>query len=127
MAEQTSIKLNNDWDLCLDAFGNLETRNDDAAICQDVSCALRLFTNDSYYEPTKGIPYLSIALGVTPFESLVRSELTNTAKSVNGVLDASVEELTIKNRSLSAEMKCLTTSGNIREVGSDIDIPRGEQ
>lgn len=127
MAERTSIKLNNDWDLCLDAFGNLEACNDDDAICQDVSCALRLFTNDSYYEPTKGIPYLSIVLGVTPFESLVRSELTNTAKSVGGVLDASVENLTIENRILSFDMKCLTTNGTIREVISDLDFSGGEQ
>ncbi len=127
MAEQTSIKLNNDWDICLDDFGNLQTCHEDAAICQDVACALRLFTNDSYYEPSKGIPYRDIVLGVTPFESLVRSELTNTAKSVSGVLDASVENLTIENRILGFDMDCLTTNGNIREVGSNLDFSGGEQ
>lgn len=123
MAQKTSIKLNNDWDICLDDFGNLETCNDDEAICQDASCALRLFTNDSYYEPSKGIPYLDIVLSVSPFESLVRSELINTAKSVDGVLDASVEEFTTENRSLKLNMKCLTTNGNIRDVGYIMDSP----
>lgn len=123
MAQKTSIKLNNDWDLCLDAFGNLETCNDDEAICQDASCALRLFTNDSYYEPSKGIPYLDIVLGVNPFESLVRSELINTAKSVDGVLDADVEKFTIEDRALILAMQCLTTNGNIRDVGYIMKSP----
>lgn len=123
MAQKTSIKLNNDWDLYLDAFGNLETCNDDEAICQDASCALRLFTNDSYYEPSKGIPYLDIVLSVSPFESLVRSELINTAKSVDGVLDASVEDFTVEKRSLKLKMKCLTTNGNVRDVGYIMKSP----
>ena len=127
MTQKTSIKLNNDWDLCLDAFGNLETCNDDDAICQDVACALRLFTNDSYYEPSKGIPYRDIVLGVTPFESLVRSELINTAKSVDGVLDADVESFTIENRALILAMQCLTVNGNVRVFDDSFDMAQGEQ
>lgn len=123
MAQKTSIKLNIGWDICLDDFGNLDTCNDDEAICQDASCALRLFTNDSYYEPSKGIPYLDIVLSVSPFESLVRSELINTAKSVDGVLDASVEDFTVEKRSLKLKMKCLTTNGNVRDVGYIMKSP----
>ena len=127
MAQKTSIKLNNGWDICLDDFGNLQTCHEDEAICQDVACALRLFTNDSYYEPSKGIPYRDIVLGVNPFESLVRSELINTAKSVDGVLDANVENFTIKNRGLKLAMQCLTENGNAKEVSTDVDTSRGEQ
>ena len=127
MAQKTSIKLNNDWDICLDDFGNLQTCHEDAAICQDVACALRLFTNDSYYEPSKGIPYRDIVLGVTPFESLVRSELINTAKSVDGVLDADVESFTIENRALILAMQCLTVNGNIRVFDDSFDMAQGEQ
>lgn len=127
MAQKTSIKLNNDWDICLDDFGNLQTCHEDAAICQDVACALRLFTNDSYYEPSKGIPYRDIVLGVTPFESLVRSELINTAKSVDGVLDADVESFTIENRALILAMQCLTVNGNVRVFDDSFDMAQGEQ
>ncbi len=127
MAQKTSIKLNNDWDICLDDFGNLQTCHEDAAICQDVVCALRLFTNDSYYEPSKGIPYRDIVLGVTPFESLVRSELINTAKSVDGVLDADVESFTIENRALILAMQCLTVNGNVRVFDDSFDMAQGEQ
>lgn len=127
MAQKTSIKLNNDWDICLDDFGNLQTCHEDAAICQDVACALRLFTNDSYYEPSKGIPYRDIVLGVTPFESLVRSELINTAKSVDGVLDADVESFTIENRALILAMQCLTVNGNVRVFDDLFDMAQGEQ
>lgn len=126
MAQKTSIKLNNDWDICLDDFGNLQTCHEDAAICQDVACALRLFTNDSYYEPSKGIPYRDIVLGVTPFESLVRSELINTAKSVDGVLDADVESFTIENRALILAMQCLTVNGNVRVFDDSFDMAQGE-
>lgn len=127
MAQKTSIKLNNDWDICLDDFGNLQTCHEDAAICQDVACALRLFTNDSYYEPSKGIPYRDIVLGVTPFESLVRSELINTAKSVDGVLDADVESFTIENRALILAMQFLTVNGNVRVFDDSFDMAQGEQ
>ncbi|MCK0514128.1 hypothetical protein MXE38_04510 [Anaerobiospirillum sp. NML120448] len=127
MAQKTSIKLNNNWDICLDDFGNLQTCHEDAAICQDVACALRLFTNDSYYEPSKGIPYRDIVLGVTPFESLVRSELINTAKSVDGVLDADVESFTIENRALILAMQCLTVNGNVRVFDDSFDMAQGEQ
>lgn len=127
MAQKTSIKLNNDWDICLDDFGNLQTCHEDAAICQDVACALRLFTNDSYYEPNKGIPYRDIVLGVTPFESLVRSELINTAKSVDGVLDADVEKFTIEDRALILAMQCLTVNGNVRVFDDSFDMAQGEQ
>lgn len=127
MTQKTSIKLNNDWDICLDDFGNLQTCHEDAAICQDVACALRLFTNDSYYEPSKGIPYRDIVLGVTPFESLVRSELINTAKSVDGVLDADVESFTIENRALILAMQCLTVNGNVRVFDDSFDMAQGEQ
>lgn len=122
MTQKTSIKLNNDWDLCLDAFGNLQICHEDTAICQDVACALRLFTNDSYYEPSKGIPYLDIVLGVNPFESLVRSELINTAKSVDGVLDADVEKFTIEDRALILAMQCLTVNGNVQVFNDSFDM-----
>lgn len=116
MAEY-SLALNENWDLCLDAFGNIATCNEDDAICQDVACALRLFTKDSYFDPQKGIPYFDIALGKRPFESLVRSELTKTAKGVYGVIDAAITHYEVtKNRELSLSMDCLVRSGRIKHI-----------
>lgn len=116
MAEY-SLMLDENWDLCLDKFGNIATLNADAAICQDVACALRLFTKDAYFEPYKGIPYFDIALGQKPFEALIRSELTKAAKGVQGVIDAQLSSYEItKNREFSLSMTCLVRGGNVKHI-----------
>lgn len=124
-----SLKLDAEWDLCLDRFGNIATVQGDAAICQDVGCALKLFTNDAYFEPNKGIDYFHIALGVKPFESLVRSELSKAAMAVNGVLDVELTNYKItKSRELSLSMRCLVTSGKVKQLDlTNLPLKRGNK
>ena len=126
MAEY-SLKLDENWDLCLDDFGNIATTKEDDAICQDVACSLRLFAQEAYFDPQKGVPYFDIALGQKPFESLLRSELTRAAKSVSGVIDAAITGYeTNQDRQLSLRMECLVKGGNIKHLElTNIPTKRG--
>lgn len=119
MAIGYSLALDdNNWDLELDEFGNIATKQGDDAITQDVSCALRLFYGEAYFYPQKGVPYFSFALGKIPNEAIVRSEVTAAAKAVRGVIDANMAsyEITNNNRSLNLSLNCLTQNGNTVQV-----------
>ena len=45
----------NEWDLTLDSGGNIATSVGPYAIAQNVANAVRLFTNDAWYDPERGI------------------------------------------------------------------------
>ena len=51
------------WDLVLDAAGNIAMAKDPYAKAQDVASACRLFSGELYYDTEKGIPYFEETLG----------------------------------------------------------------
>lgn len=74
-----TLLLNESWDLGLDELGNIATTTGAYAIAQNAANAVRLFTNDAYFDATKGIPHFDIELGKKPTVS--RSTLINRIKS----------------------------------------------
>lgn len=89
-----TLALNNEWDLELDAAGNIATLSEGNAVLQNVCNRLKLFTNDAYYDPERGVPHFSLELGVTPMLNLVRSRFIAAALTVQGVQNASIPDLT---------------------------------
>ena len=59
MAYGHSLLLDVEWDIQLDASGNIAVTTGDYAVAQNVSNAVRLFTNDAYYDPDRGIPHFA--------------------------------------------------------------------
>ena len=95
MAYGHTLTLDADWDLQLDAAGNIMTSSGDYAVAQNVANAVRLFTNDAYYDPDRGIPHFALTLGRKPALSVFRAVVRQTALGVDGVRAAEVKDLAL--------------------------------
>ena len=85
MAYGHSLLLDAEWDIQLDASGNIAVTTGDYAVAQNVSNAVRLFTDDAYYDPDRGIPHFAITLGRKPSMSVFRAVVRKAALGVDGV------------------------------------------
>lgn len=117
MTKGHTLKLNSEWDLCLDEFGNIATITGDEAIAQNVCNALRLFTNDAWFDPDRGIDHFNVDLGVKPLTNQIRARFIAAAESVDGVAAASVTGLKVsEDRKLSGLVHIVTTNGGFLDV-----------
>lgn len=87
-----TLALNNKWDIHCDENGNIATVTDDMAVAQNCANAVRLFTNDAYFNKDRGIPHYDIELGHKPLpsKSVLINRITNAVMNVDGVLDCQV-------------------------------------
>ena len=87
-----SLLLNSDWDIFVDDAGHIATTADEYATAQTAANACRLFTNDAYFDRTKGIPHFNIELGKKPdvAESVLTNRVRKACMSVEGVSDCRV-------------------------------------
>lgn len=107
------------WDLTLDASGNIAVTSGDYAVAQNVANAVRLFTDDAYFDPDRGIPHFATTLGHKPALSVFRSRVRKAAQGVDGVATVSCSELAItkeaNQQSLTGEkLPPRTLTGDIR-------------
>ena len=117
MATGHSLKLNNEWDLFVDEAGNIATCTEDEAIAQDVCNAIRLFTDDAWFYPERGIDHFNLDLGVKPLISQVRARFTQAAQSVDGVAAATITNLQVDdNRQLHGQELVVTVNGGLKGV-----------
>lgn len=100
-----------DWDITIDDKGYLALTTNEYAIAQNVSNAVRLFTNDAYFDQQDGIPHFSVELGHIPSESVVRARINETAKSVEGVIDTQTELTAFNDRKLEGRIVITTNNG----------------
>ena len=100
-----------DWDLVLDAKGNIAMASEPYALAQDVASAVRLFKGELWYDTSKGIPYFEQVLGYLPPVSLLRRLLADAALSVPGVLNAQVVLEPLENRQLSGQIQFTDHTG----------------
>lgn len=112
-----SLKLNIEGDLTLDVYGNIATCTGDEAIVQDVGCAIRLFKNDAWYEPEKGLDHFNTDLGNKLVEALIRSRYAKAAMTVPGVNAAMVSNIRLgKDRAVNCTVVLSTVNGEILNV-----------
>lgn len=62
----TTLLLDENWDLTLDASGNLAVVGRPYETAQDVASAVRLFLGELWYDTTQGVPYFEAILGQLP-------------------------------------------------------------
>lgn len=106
-----SLYLTADWDITLDATGNIATTSGAYAVAQEVANAVRLFTQDAYFDQEKGIPHFDIALGHKPIMPLIQSAILDAASAVEGVEQVTIVDLSFTDRVLSGELQITTTEG----------------
>ena len=101
MAYGHSLLLDAEWDIQLDASGNIAVTTGDYAVAQNVSNAVRLFTDDAYYDPDRGIPHLAITLGRKPSMSVFRAVGRQAALGVDGGKAADVKDIQLVRKDTS--------------------------
>lgn len=113
-----TLTLNSKWDIALNESGDIATSSGSYAIAQNVANAVRLFTNDAFFDTDRGIPHFEIELGNNPAQA--RSTLANRIKqaalSVEGVTAAEVT-LEFSERTYSGEIIITTEDGNSASIG----------
>ena len=80
-----------DWDVCLDAAGNIAMATAPYALAQDVASACQLFLGELWYDTSKGVPWFAEILGQLPPLPLIQQRLTEAALTVPGVVSATVQ------------------------------------
>lgn len=113
-----TILLNpSNWDLLLDANGNIARASDPYANAQDVASACRLFLGELYYDTSKGIPYREQILGESPPIQVVASHLEAAALSVPGIVSARAS-LTFNSteRRIVGTIETINTAGQTNNV-----------
>ncbi len=106
-----------EWDLVLDASGNIALASPPYALAQDVASAVRTFLGEVWYDTTEGIPYWTEILGQLPPASLLIELINQAALTVPGVVSAqtsigSFGDRTVKGQILFVDENNETTTIN---------------
>lgn len=111
-----TLFLDASWDITLDAAGGIAVVDGPYAVAQNVANAVRLFTDDAYFDADKGIPHFDIELGHKPPIAVLRSRIAKAARAVEGVASAEVILDEPKGRVLGGEILLTTTAGQTISV-----------
>ena len=113
MAEKRSLYLNDNWDITLNASGDLLTTRGLYTDAQNVANAIRLFTKDAFLAQTKGVPHFAIDLGLMPALSEVRSWYRKAALTVENIQSATIDITGVdaETRTLEGIITATVTTG----------------
>lgn len=112
----TLLLVVNEWDLCLDAAGNIALARPPYARAQDVASALRLFSGELWYDTSLGIPYFAEILGHAPPASTFEQYMIEAALRVPEVVSAQCAIDSIENRKLSGQVTFTSVDGQTLSV-----------
>lgn len=115
-----SLLLDKNWDITLDSAGNLAVADNDYSIAQAVANAVKLFTNDAYFDTQAGIPHFEISLKRNVSASVVRARIKEAAENVPGVKSATVNIIEIKDNALQAEILITLENNTTAAITADI-------
>lgn len=116
MSSPHTLELEDDWDLHVDPAGNLPVSYGAYSVAQNVANAFRLFTDDAWYFPEKGIAHFLIELKKEPMLNVLKSRLRQAALSIDGVVDCEISLLNIEGRDLSGMATLTLENGEIYNV-----------
>ena len=105
------------WDLVLDASGNIALASEPYAIAQDGSSAIRTFQGEVYYDITLGVPYMAQILGKRPPLSLIKAQMVAAALTVPDAVFAKCYIASIVGRKVTGQVQITDTSGTTTAAG----------
>lgn len=109
------------WDLVLDASGNVAVASLPYAAAQDVASAQRTFEGEVWYNSLLGIPYFTDILGQNPPISLFQAYMIQAALTVPDVKPRPAPQCTIEsfdNRTVVATTTFTDVNGTTQTVTS---------
>lgn len=112
------------WDLCIDASGNIAMAAAPYAIAQDVASAQRTFLGEVYYNKLIGVPYFQNVLGMDglrppPPISLFSEYMVTAALTVPEVVLSPPPAFTVSgftNRGVTGTTTFTDSAGNTQTV-----------
>lgn len=126
MAGNTLTLSHDDWDLQLDPNGNIATSYGAYAIAQNVANAIRLFTEDAYYDRDRGIPHYMLDLQNKLNKPLVKSKYEEAAESIDGVLSATYTNIQLIDKdTANKDLTDRTLTGDLVlevETGETVNV-----
>lgn len=123
LAKNTLLLTVDQWDLCLDANGNIAMASPPYALAQDVASAIRTFLGEVYYNTTIGVPYFQNILGKLPPITYFKEQLVLAALTVPGVVSATVTISSFTNRNLVGSVTFTDDEGTTGNVSLAPSIP----
>lgn len=94
-----------EWDLLLDANGNIAVATDPYSLAQDAASAIRTYLGEVYFDTSIGIPYLTQVFGRVPSLALLKAQLEAAAAAVPGVVSAVVFLASTEGRVVSGQVQ----------------------
>lgn len=105
-----------EWDIVLNAAGNLAIATEPYQYAQDVASAIKLFLGELWYDINKGVPYFTDILGHTPPITYFQALMESAALTVPGVIKATCNIFELENRTISGEVRFTTVTGQTGTV-----------
>lgn len=100
-----------EWDLCLDATGNIAVATEPYSQAQDAASAARVFSGEAYYDTTLGVPYFSDVLGRNQPTQILRARMQQAALTVPGITEATALLVSNPSREMTGQLQIKTVSG----------------
>lgn len=107
----TSLKLTPEWDLQLDAMGNIATINGGLQTAQDVATSCRVWKGEVVYDTERGVPYKEEIFGQKPNLSLLQADYETEAKRIGGVASVEVVVDSFKDKKLVPDIRITLENG----------------
>lgn len=114
-----------DWDLCVDAAGNIAICDIPYAQAQDVASAIKLFLGELWYDTTKGVPYWQDILGHFPPVPIMKADWVKAALTVPGITAAVVFITGATKREVFGQVQVRNDQGAQLTVGASQPIASG--
>lgn len=99
-----------EWDLVLDASGNIAVAEAPYAVAQDVASAVRVVAGELWYDTTQGVNYGQI-LGEAPNMQYIKSQIESAALTVPNVAKARCLFASFSDRVLTGQIQVIDTDG----------------
>lgn len=94
-----------DWDLALDASGNIALASEPYSQLQDAASSCKVWQGEAWYDTTLGTPFFSQPVQV------VKARLALAAQLVPGVRQASVVLTELTARTVGGQVQIVTDDG----------------
>lgn len=113
---KTALLSISQWDICLNAAGDLAIATEPYQVAQDVASAIRLFLGECWYDTSKGVPYFTDVLGHSPPPSYFQTLMENAALTVPSVVSAECTIESVDGRTVTGSVKFTTSDGQTSSV-----------
>lgn len=115
-----------EWDLVLDANGNIAAAAEPYSLAQDAASAIRTFLGECYWDTTLGLPYLTQILGKSPTLALLKAQFIAAALTVPDVASAQCFIVALTDRNLTGQIQVMSaTTGQISVSNFSVINPQG--